>query len=385
MTRSEYLQALREALSFLDAAAREAALNFYDEMIEDRMEEGMGEGEAVASMEAPETIAAQMRAEEGAAPEKPAAAQQADEGGSGWQRKTVSYPAEGIRAVVLNAADMSIHVHAAADNQATLTYYTSKADTYTASLADGVLTLDHISHDDRRIFRGRLDTLALLRGLLQGQPALAIDLALPGELLADLTAATTNSRIRVEQLRTLCQVRLTSTNGRLSLENVDCKALEGKTTNSKLSLQGVHCRQRLYMATTNSSASAEDVQAGEELTLKTTNAGISFRRLNAQGAARLETKNGTIFGDALHAGAVAELMTTNATLNAGGIDAPLVTLRTSNGGIHAALCGRRSEWQIETHTSGHVRSEAPLANPGGARRLTARTSNGNIDLQFAGE
>ena len=48
MTRSEYLQALRAALSFLDAAALDTAVNFYDEMIEDRMEDGMSEEAAVA-------------------------------------------------------------------------------------------------------------------------------------------------------------------------------------------------------------------------------------------------------------------------------------------------------------------------------------------------
>ena len=68
MTRSEYLQALRGALSFLDAAALDTAVNFYDEMIEDRMEDGMSEEAAVASLEAPETIAAKMQEEEPPAP-----------------------------------------------------------------------------------------------------------------------------------------------------------------------------------------------------------------------------------------------------------------------------------------------------------------------------
>ena len=64
MTRKEYMRALEEALSFLGDEQRAALLEYYGEMIDDRMEDGMDEASAVAAMESPEEIAAQQRAEE---------------------------------------------------------------------------------------------------------------------------------------------------------------------------------------------------------------------------------------------------------------------------------------------------------------------------------
>lgn len=43
MTRKEYMSALSQALADLSPEARESALTFYDEMMEDLMEEGKSE------------------------------------------------------------------------------------------------------------------------------------------------------------------------------------------------------------------------------------------------------------------------------------------------------------------------------------------------------
>jgi len=65
MTRKEYMQHLSDALSPLPEKAREAALNFCEEMLDDRMEDGMDEEAAVAAMESPKTIADRLISEAG--------------------------------------------------------------------------------------------------------------------------------------------------------------------------------------------------------------------------------------------------------------------------------------------------------------------------------
>lgn len=64
MTRKEYMRALEEALQFLGDEQRAALLEYYGEMIDDRMEDGMDEASAVAAMESPKDIAAQQRTDE---------------------------------------------------------------------------------------------------------------------------------------------------------------------------------------------------------------------------------------------------------------------------------------------------------------------------------
>ena len=63
MTRKEYIQKLENQLFFMDEASRQATLEFYGEMLDDRMEDGMDEASAVAAMESAEDIAARLRDE----------------------------------------------------------------------------------------------------------------------------------------------------------------------------------------------------------------------------------------------------------------------------------------------------------------------------------
>ena len=63
MGKQEFLFRLREGLSGLPQADIEERLAFYDEMIDDRMEEGLSEEEAVAGLGPIEEIVAQVLAE----------------------------------------------------------------------------------------------------------------------------------------------------------------------------------------------------------------------------------------------------------------------------------------------------------------------------------
>ena len=63
MTKLKFLLALHDQLSGLPQADVEERLSFYTEMIEDRMEEGLLEEEAVAAVGSIEEIAAQIRAD----------------------------------------------------------------------------------------------------------------------------------------------------------------------------------------------------------------------------------------------------------------------------------------------------------------------------------
>lgn len=63
MTKQEFLASLREGLRGLPPADIEERIAFYDEMIDDRMEEGLTEEEALAELESVESVIAQITAE----------------------------------------------------------------------------------------------------------------------------------------------------------------------------------------------------------------------------------------------------------------------------------------------------------------------------------
>ena len=63
MTKLQFLLALHDKLASLPQKEVEERLNFYSEMIEDRMEDGLSEEQAVAAVGATDEIAAQIAAE----------------------------------------------------------------------------------------------------------------------------------------------------------------------------------------------------------------------------------------------------------------------------------------------------------------------------------
>lgn len=62
MTKLQFLMALQKKLTSLSAQEQEEHLRFYEEMIEDRIEEGLSEEEAVAAVGSSDEIAAQILA-----------------------------------------------------------------------------------------------------------------------------------------------------------------------------------------------------------------------------------------------------------------------------------------------------------------------------------
>ena len=71
MTRREFLNNLYSRLGNLSREQAEQHLMYYAEMLADRMEEGMSEEEAVASMEPVDTIARRILQDEGVPPVYP--------------------------------------------------------------------------------------------------------------------------------------------------------------------------------------------------------------------------------------------------------------------------------------------------------------------------
>lgn len=60
MTKTQFLDAVRSRLTGLSQSDIQRSLDFYAEMIDDRIDEGLGEEEAVAAMGSPEYVASQI-------------------------------------------------------------------------------------------------------------------------------------------------------------------------------------------------------------------------------------------------------------------------------------------------------------------------------------
>jgi len=401
MTRDEYIANLKEALAFMEDDARDAALTFYTEMLDDRMEDGMDEEAAVNAMDSIESIArrlknehAQTEKQEGMDVEKIIAAvgdyaRQAAEdvieatedilngantlanaaigraeeaynairdeikkGENGaYDQHRFTCLAEGIGKICLTARDMPIRITPCSDDQIYLTYYSCEEDPYTVTVENGVLTLWHQGGIRRRLFRF---------SLFNQEPT--VELSVPENILADLSAVTTNASIQLTGLQALCDTDLDTGNGRIAVEDVQCKFLNVKTSNSRLSLRRVKSKTFIRGKTSNGRIEGEFISAGSEMHLSTSNGRVHLNGGVSQGPVSLITSNGNI-----------EVYDSSAGQ---------ITLRTTNGNIRGLLPGPITDWEIDSATS-NGRNSLPSYLKG-AKPLSVHTSNGNIDIQFTG-
>ena len=453
MTRNEYMEALKSKLSFMAEGSRQATLDFYGEMLDDRMEDGMDETSAVAAMESPDDIAARLRAEQPEAAEEKApeeamtdeamkfssladsilkatdkllnqaaaefpktvedsyketkerlrkaqerceqkrraadevenlAAQVQDaaekyagkiqdaaeqlakkaqagtgEEINGYTKKTLACPADSLQAVRLTGGEMPIKVKACEGGDVTLVYYTCEDDPYEAFVRDGELILQREEGGHKAAGRFSFSMLGGIIKLAWNKSVPTVELYVPKDALLDLEARTSNASVKVKGPRALCGVNLKSSNGRIALENVKCKALEAVSSNARLTLENVEVKQELTGKTSNSRIELDVVRCGA-IDLDTSNGGIQADECTARETLRLGTSNGSIRFDRL--------------------DAADLRLTTSNGSISGELPGPQTDWRIESRTSnGH--NSLPEKQPGG-KNLTVRTSNGNIDVKF---
>ena len=467
MTSKEYMENLTQKLQFIEEETRNTLLEYYAEMLDDRMEDGMDEASAVAAMEAPEEIAARLAADpsvpkqaqkeetEKSAPpqgldddamkfsslvssvlktaqetlegvpqlvhqsmeqaEKAVEnaeqmvqdAQEAAEDGKwedvvqklrttadamekhsmdglarrlreaadsvqtqstgiqngDYEQIVLRCPADQLRAIRLTGGEMPIRVKPAAGADAALTYYTCDWDPYEAFVRDGIMILQRKEGGYRG--KGRF-SFSMLGGVIKmgwDKSSPTVELALPPDALVDLTVQTSNASIKANGLNALCDVDLKTSNSRIALEDISCKALEARSSNARIVLEHVAGKQFIHCTTSNGRIEAAKVKTGGDLLLTTSNGRIIAEKAEAKGEMRLGSSNSSI--------------------EVGHLSAAVLTLTTSNGGISGSLPGRQSDWAIQSRTSnGH--NSLPQEQQG-PKPLTVRTSNGSIHLRFEEE
>lgn len=408
MTRDEYLLQLEGALDFLDADTRAAALSFYAEMLEDRIEEYHDEAAAVAAMDSPEAIAQRLMHEnkeekqespdaekifsavadyarqaaanaleateeilQGANTIAHAAAGRAEgayqairdeikKGEDGdYDRHDFSCPADGVRAVSLIAQDMPIHIFIGPDDQIHLTYYSHPEDPYAVEATDREIRLyPKAPRKNHGIFRrpARHWWQRLRCGPM-------IELSLPENMACALSANTCNASIQLSGLQGLNEVSLHSSNARITIEDIRCRSLEIYTSNSRISLYRTESQSFIRGKTNNSRVIGENLSAGADLSLQSSNGGMDISRCTAKEGCTIVTSNGSIDVNRLQGSAI--------------------RLRTSNGAIRGALPGPITAWRIDSGTS-NGRNSLPYSLPG-EKPLSVHTSNGHIDVIFIDE
>lgn len=357
MTCKEYLDKLSQALYFLDEDARQSAISFHSEMLDDRMEEGMTEEEAVAAMDDPEVTAARLKEEmQHHAPENNQPAQHSDD----YVPCKFVYKAEELKSLSTHLFDRAVQI-LPSRGDLVIEYQNDTKNPIEINFENGHLSL--VQKHRNTSWKTTVFSLSSLLNQLFSQdtlPDLCIYIHAPVNILLDMQIQTTNGKITSDGLDGFGAMQFNTTNGKIHLSNIRAQALKCVTTNGPISLDHVYAPGAITARSTNGKIVYQHIECQNDVTLATTNSKLDLTSIVCAG--KLDAR------------------TTNGSIHVASPQANHISLTTSNGGIHGTLPGPQSDWQISSRTSNGSSNLPTQQN--GSKELTVRTSNGSIRIEF---
>ncbi|MCI1982235.1 MAG: DUF4097 family beta strand repeat-containing protein [Oscillospiraceae bacterium] len=341
MNREQFLKELRRLLRALPEDEVEQILAYYREMIEDKMESGQSEEEAVSGLGDLRELARKIIGDEDFT-------HRDGSGRSEFEYKTYTALSDGVSSVILSAENKAVEI-VPSDSDGILVKYPDDADqVYEFSCTDGVFRM-----------RNREMRRKSFRFLWHVRCMPAITVQVPRNFAGDLTVQDTNGSVHASEFSNLKSVRLKTANSRVCAENLSARSLELTTSNGAVHLRHVSAGKKISARTTNGKISLDSVQS-PEAALKTTNSSIHLSGVSVSGSLLAESTNGKISVD--------------------DIESPDISLTTTNSGISGTIRGREEDYTVSSHTANAANN---LQNrTGGSKKLSVHTINGRISVSF---
>ena len=425
MTRKEYMQSLKEKLFFLTEENRQGILDYYAEMLDDRMEDGQAEEYAVAAMEKPEEIASRLWQEQGEAeppipPVPPVklelgdeamqfsamvdraldsaqrameeAEKQADYASQAQTGKTADLPPQqpassfsGFMDSVLDTARIAMDEAGKAVEQAAESMQSAGKEQWLGDYEKKVLCVPASQLQAVRLTGGEMpiqiragegDTAQLVYYTCPDDP---YEAGVDGGVLTLRRAERARSGGRFMMSMLGGMVRLWSKSSptvELTLPREALVDLYAHTSNGSIKAEGLAALCDVDMKTSNSRIALKDLVC-KSLVSVTSNARQTMENVRCKQDVRCQASNGRIEAQRLLGGREITLTTSNgrivmedSTAQAG------ITLTTSNGGIEI----RRSDAPSVTLRTSNAGIRGALPGPQEDWAIQSGTSNGHNSL-----
>ncbi len=342
MNQEMYLSKLRRRIKSLPDNERETIIDFYREIIQDKIENGESEAQAVAELGEVNVLAEKILMEN--PNRKPANMGKAiiitlvsilgvafvailtvsilkainfpnakitnrvttSLSENIQEEKTFTSPDNSINNIHIEAENKKIIVRKGVAEKATITYFDDSAQTYTVTAENGVLKL--INTDKTRYnFNFSNDSCT------------TITISVPESYKGVIYVNTSNGDINVSNVMNLSDLTCDTSNATIKLNKVQAENIIMDTSNSRINM--------------------------------------------------LEVKANTLSADS-----------SNGDITFKEITSPDMIFDTSNADIEGSILGREEDYSIHTDTSNGKCT--PSSQRGGSKKLTADTSNGNIKIDF---
>ncbi len=181
------------------------------------------------------------------------------------------------------------------------------------------------------------------------------------------------------------KLRFRNKNGGVYVDGGKFTEVELSTDNGKFELKNAECNN-LQLRLSNGAVSAKNIKVGGGAAIKCRNGTVKVESVSSPELTILG-KNAVLSAIDV-ASAKLECSTSNGTIDVSGITADELKLETNNGKINAAPLGDRKDYKLSldaTHGAITVDGVAhkKIADAAhSAKRLNAKTANGDIDIRF---
>ena len=353
MTKNEYLIELAVKLQGLTdkpAALHDEIkkmISFYQEMIDDKIEDGMTEKEAVAAMESPEEIAERLKAETEDAAAEEAADEAPVEEAYRVKKDTVQrieYAPEVLNSIVVE--DENNPVQVVFGDKIAVTYQDGTEGEYIVDCTGGNLFVKY-----------RMKLRSIFRLPFFGSNRKKLLLEVPRGWNGVLDVGTSNAKIELEA--EINEIYLCTSNAKIGISYVKAARLRTVTSNGSTYAEHAECEYAEFV-TSNAKIDVSDIKASEELRLATSNGSVTASDITA---AKFGAKS------------------SNGGIKVEGIVSDDIEIKTSNGQISGTIAGKMADYAITAGTS-NGRNSLPEKSDG-EKKLSVKTSNARIAVEFA--
>jgi len=404
MNKAQFISELSDRLSLLDSDERQRFISYCCEMIDDRIEDGMSEEEAVAAIGSIDEITREVLTEhpaEAAAPEKAAIQPQIITFAEPICRLDVEHKDVGLTIVsgkLPEGETVRIELELAEEpfmhcevNNGTLILRRVEAEKngFLDNLFRRFIRFGSFSYT----CKVTLAENALLSGSIQGSSGSCRLSVL--NFSGDLTAGNGSGCTRISSI-TAQRAQLQSASGSLWISSVSAEDITAGVSSGSIRANDINCR-RLELRASSGAVRAESIKAdafslssssgsvrascisATTVNVKASSGSVRLADINAQDMSVNTSSGAAALSNAALTGTLTASMSSG-TMKLSSVEAAEMSLSSGSGIISGTLCGDPESYSFCANSrSGHI----SVPNTNGPRRVEVKTGSGIISLSFA--
>lgn len=338
MNKTDFFEKLKKGLAPISGNERQSVLDYYDEMISDRIENGKTEEEAVAELGSPESVVENILAEFAVSGEKNM---------KKYEKIERKVGIDGKSKLKVKCEIEKINVTATDGNEIVFTYYEGEKLQHDLTDKDGEVVLET-----------RNKTWFFRRFGLDND-MFTIDVAVPRAFSGDLILEAATGAINVRDLLKVKELRAKVSTGSVRVENLKAEKAFFETSTGSITVSSAEILGDAEIKATTGSVKAENVKVGGRLEVNVT--------------------TGSLKCDA-EAEKIA-LKATTGDVKFSAKNADEIYVKCTMGSVKGTVSGAESEYDIHSSaTMGKSNLSERTGTTG--KKLTVITTTGSINVNF---